>query len=227
MDRKRDVLQATRLDSGRSTTVNLMEQVGEDNTLLGGEKKNMVNTLIGSESRGRRSIDMVRKEVSVAGGADKYYWAWKKLKDAGVPTVPTVRKINDNEVIMTDMTADGSAFFGKADVSESFVRKNASKLRNLDKMFLDIDLDEVKAKARVIASEASLRGVNLPYDDPMDLLVHPDGSWEIIVLDIDSQMDGHAEEWGWNNRAISKFYRHLDDVKRGLSVGGEPPMIIL
>ncbi len=43
-------------------------------------------------------------------------------------------------------------------------------------------------KANQIANQATAHNISLPYDDPFDLLVHPDGSWQLIVLDIDNEI---------------------------------------
>ncbi len=32
--------------------------------------------------------------------------------------------------------------------------------------------------------KANRHGIQLPSDDPMELLVHPDGSWELVILDL-------------------------------------------
>ena len=28
------------------------------------------------------------------------------------------------------------------------------------------------------------KGMRLPFDDPYDILIHPDGKWEVLVLDL-------------------------------------------
>jgi hypothetical protein len=111
--------------------------------------------------------------------ADKYIEFWQRLVDAGIPTLPSIRKISSNQVAMKELTADGSRLYGK---TRSYQSQEESE--GTDKFFINLDLTNVLKKAREIIDKANKASIVVPGDDPFELLIHPDGTWEVIVLDL-------------------------------------------
>jgi len=93
---------------------------------------------------------------------------------------------------MGDMTRDGSEFFGKAfrgRLNNELYRAKSSgfggrHLTDMERIFLSIDPEAMRAELRRIVKIANKNRIMLPDDDEFDILVHPDGSWEILVLDL-------------------------------------------
>lgn len=150
--------------------------------------------------------------------AEMYYNYWKRLKNAGIPTVPTMRVIAPNEVIMTNMTADGSVFFGKhrshsEPISDQFIQH-----------FLSINPADIQFSAQQIVKRADENNIILPDDEAFTLLVHPDGSWEVMVLD---SQPPYAEVVGdvlsavqrqeMNNGTVTKLMRFLEQERSRLT----------
>lgn len=203
---------AEKVGSGKVSTLKINS---ERRIYLGNEPKHRVRaSIIGRGSR-IREVSLVQKEIRHPGGADEFIKEWQRLKSAGIPTIPTVRKISPSEVVMTDMTLDGGAFFGKSDLWESKVRKERGKAREIDRRFVEIDLKEIEAQGNEIAQQATDHDIALPYDDPFDLLVHPDGTWQLVVLDIDNQSaEGELAEH--NSKAVIGMLGYLKKIKRTL-----------
>lgn len=147
--------------------------------------------------------------------ADIWISKWKTLKAAGIPVVPTIRRVSDTEVAMTDLSADGSGVYGKADITEERIR------RNTDRKLMEIDLNKVIEKTQEIATRANQSGILLAMDDALVLVVHPDGNWEVMALDIghtERREDflktvhpSHAENW--NEEAVSFLIGYLNAIK--------------
>ena len=122
--------------------------------------------------------------------ADHYMSMWTLAQSSGLPVAPTA-KINDNEVSILDIS-DGGLFFDKAmagriDPNAKF--KNVQKLTPEEfkhpsfKRFSEIPMEEIEAEMRRVVAIANAHNLWLPNDDPINLLVLPDGSWRMVVLD--------------------------------------------
>ena len=46
--------------------------------------------------------------------------------------------------------------------------------------------EKINQAALKIAEKTASAGIILPSDDPLDLILHPDGSWQIMPLDIEN-----------------------------------------
>ncbi len=203
---------AEKPSSGKRSTLKVLNQHRIEE---GTEPKHEIKVSILGRGSRHKEIPLVQKVISHRGRADGFIKEWQKLKKAGIPTIPTVRKISPFDVVMTNMTADGSAFFGKSDLWPSLVRKNDNKVREIDQKFLAINLEEVETKATEIAKQATAHNIALPYDDPFDLLVHPDGSWQLVVLDIDNEVGEDSIE-SQNLQSVPGIMEHLRSVKLSL-----------
>ncbi len=161
------------------------------------KKEKLVLKALSESGRNDRSLNMVAKEVSVLGfnnrekygyltNTEVYFNNWMMLRKAGIPTLPTVRVIDKRRVLITDMTSDGSEFFGKVTEIDEISVEN---LTDAELVFSYLDLSRVRDELERVERLAIQNNIALPIDDPFDLLVHPDGTWEVIVLDF-----GWAEE---------------------------------
>lgn len=141
--------------------------------------------------------------------ADKYMEFRQRLVDAGIPTVPSIRKISSNEVAMTDLTADGSGLYGKNRDYQLIDEPVAT-----DKFFRSLDFTEVFREVREIIDKADKASIVIPQDDPFELLVHPDGTWNLIILDV-SQLEtarnpsiAHTRNI-WSQRLFEDYLREI------------------
>ncbi len=170
----------------RVTRISIGEYSGDSEKLRGGEPKSKV--LVQLEGSSHPGLRMIRKTVLQAKSADRFCKAWRTLVEAGVPTIPTVRKIGRNEILMTDLTAGGGHIFGKHDVFPSLDRYQAKSLTDADRQFLHLDMGAIENRAKAIGNIANSHHVALPHDDPLSLLVRGDGSWDILALDIEPSL---------------------------------------
>ncbi len=125
-------------------------------------------------------------ETKNMSSAERYYYKWNLLRQKGIPTVGSMRIVDSGTVAMGDMTADGSQFFGKEIVSRSFESEYQKKrpLSKTEEKYLEINPREIKDKLDNLFMDAWRKGVILPEDDYYDLLVHPDGTWQVMILDL-------------------------------------------
>jgi hypothetical protein len=168
---------------------------------MGGEyDKRKVEAVVdpNDEKRSERKLRLVLKEATLlhkddfllenpqASLAERYYGKWKLLRDAGIPTASSMRIVDDKTVAMGDMTWDGSKFFGKEKYIEVLEGRdtNVRELTAIEKVFLSINPQKIKQEIERVQKLAWEKGIMLPGDDPYDLLVHLDGTWQILVLDI-------------------------------------------
>lgn len=121
----------------------------------------------------------------------KIYTAYKK---AGLPVVHTFRKTTEGKVVMTDVTADGSRIYGKA-VSIHHIGSDGEKRSPdpMDAVFLEFMNNKevvaaIKTEAERIAMVASENGIVLAWDDPFELIIHPDKTWNLLCLDLEQAL---------------------------------------
>jgi hypothetical protein len=158
--------------------------VSEEEIPLGYNPKKKVELSIGE-----RGLSLVVKHLfsqsfadkNAAAGkplADRYIEMWEEMKKAGLPVVETVRIASDKDVAMTDLTRYGD-LYGKHTSFQQGVPPTSEQ-------FLQLNIEEIKTKAEEVAKMAASNDIILPFDDPMVLLVSPQGNWRLIVLDIES-----------------------------------------
>lgn len=110
----------------------------------------------------------------------EYVDKWARLKRARIPVISDLVAISDTEVLMPDLTADGSGLYSKH--TEDALRLGLMTTRTLP-YFYRLELDKVVERASFIGADASLLGIKLPFDDPITLRINRSGSWDFIVLD--------------------------------------------
>jgi hypothetical protein len=74
--------------------------------------------------------------------ADRYFYAWKILKDRGFPVVPTIRKVDDNHIATTNLASNGSSVYDtKLDL------EGTHKPQPTDAIFTEIPVQDIGKKA--------------------------------------------------------------------------------
>lgn len=189
--------------------------------------------------------DVVVKEVEVSYGnenvlfgdenldqspAERYFQRWLYLKKIGVSVLESLSFLADGKrVIMKDVTADGSEFIDKETFrglghGDTFVIDG--RLSECQKKFLEIDKDELKQKIHDNFSIAWNLGISLPDDwEEFAVLVHPDGDYDVLVLDltklnyvdvengVDYNGKNFAERWEHISYRVDKIYEGLEIMK--------------
>lgn len=139
------------------------------------------------EARASREVTLVFKKPGII-SADEYIENWRIAKQAGLPVINTLRKIDEETVAMMDLTADGSKFYGNIYAKSLRLKEQTVNLDDpIDSIFLrviDNDSEVIRKKLEDYVELANKNSVELPRDDCFELLVHPDGSWNVVLLDL-------------------------------------------
>jgi len=119
---------------------------------------------------------------------------WIMLRNAGLAVLPTMWKTENNSLIALDVKSDGSEVYGKY-FSRLITNPNSYNNRprprpEIDRLLGEIDLAQVKEEADRYITLAVQNNVVLPYDDPFELVVHPDGTWNLVILDVEKAKKG-------------------------------------
>lgn len=187
-----------KLDSRGGTSV-VVEHVSDE--AMGGAFAKSKIEVTAHKGKICKNLQLVMKLVSVGSGrgpvfgeekvtmseAERYFARWQFLRRIGVPTVPSMRVVNDDLVAMGDMTRYGGEFFGKAkrrDIRYEEQDKIRRKLTKMERLFLRVDNEKVKDELKTIQERLVKHGVSFPIDDAYDLLVNPDGTWSVFVMDL-------------------------------------------
>ncbi len=123
-----------------------------------------------------------------------YFANWVELKRVGLPVVDTVRETDEGTVFVTDVKADGSETYGKGlalSIVLGFREDDPSPRRrtNIDPLFKKIvgsrQIRLIEDQVNRCVDIATTNGIQLPDgDDAFELLVHPNGSWQLMILDL-------------------------------------------
>lgn len=192
----------------------------------GGEKKDQIKAKVKNPRYGKeRSISLIIKKIRMLRrneeelkmhASDVWLGKWKTLKKAGIPVVETVRRVSDTEVAMTDLTASGDTIFG---------RHRNKEAKEANEFLMKIDGEDIKKRALEVAQLADDAGILLADDDALALVVHKDGSWNVIALDIgntefkkDSPYDIHFLE-NFNKYAASDLVEDISMTRSFISTG--------
>lgn len=144
------------------------------------EEKSVLDVRI--EKTGERTTLLERADIG------KYPVVWSVLSEAGLPVVPDLYVGPDNTLLATDLKADGSEFYGKSySMSVEFRHEHERPRPEIDPIFMDLierKAPEIEEQVQDYARKAAEAGVLLAYDDPVDMLVRPDGSFQVMALDL-------------------------------------------
>lgn len=213
---------------GKETAVLKVEQASDKQ--FGGvrnkSKAEVTNVSPGSE--GSHNLKVIVKEVSLAqdqfllgdeqktqSEARRYYERWRYLKKIGIPVVSSMRVVDSNRILMGDMTADGSEFVGK----ETYWSDNKQflPLSELEKKFLTIDPELIKNKVEEVFLKAWDNGIVLPDDnEEFTVLVHPDGTWKVMVKDLEWLRITTEMKSGYFEEQKTELLDRVDRIRESL-----------
>lgn len=157
--------------------------------------------------------------------ATDYFADWNNFTKAGVHTVPLMKIYDEHTILMSDMTADGSVFYGKNMVYACFERFKNGKITDMDRKFLNIDPNDILKEAQRNVEAANKAHLFLPYDDPFDVLVHPDGTWEVVTIDL-TRSTSCPYILRNNRQCLDKLNMYITWMRQGLTGTGSPPDIV-
>lgn len=177
---------------------------------------NMVTKFVGHSFDSAFSGPLIEGEGCDMSPAERYLARWKYLRSHGIPTVGSMRVVDGNKVAMGDMTANGGEFFGKEkgmqlewELRDGVIRK----LTETEQAFLKIDKKELKTELDRLVDDAWEKGIRLPWDDPFEVLVRDDGSYQLMILDLGyltKRRDGDTLKDRENDK--SKAKTRLDNI---------------
>lgn len=218
---------AEKPDTGKRTVTRVIVDT-LTGKMKGGSDKTAVNVLLTNQKK-ERSIPMVMKSTDEV-AADTTYDYWKLLARAGVPTLTTMRVVSDHEVLVNNAVAADEVVYGKHDVIAARDRHDAQALQESDAVFLSLQEAEVRNRAQQIADQATNHLVALPDDDPLALLLKTDGSYRLLVLDIDVPLIHQGSSpitreriRELNDQSIDRFMEFIARNKRALQTGNINP----
>lgn len=146
-----------------------------------------------------------------------YGHIWKEFQRVGINVVPWLLE-DTNHVIVPDMECDNYRFYGKS-------RSLAINDRNLtlppfcyqDFLFLLVFSDmnsQLVDMVEELTNTATENGIALPYDDPAELMIHPDGYFDLITLDLSrARLDVSIDEAYYINQgSTARLYRHWQRI---------------
>lgn len=153
---------------------------------------------------------------------------WLAMREAGIPTVPTLRQTSRNTLLVTDVKADGSEVYGRGLAEQqimSYLDPTVERQRlrpAMDQRFLKISawhrFHKIRKAAINYADRATDRGLCLPYDDPFEMLVRPDGSWGLIALDVrETRREDNERARDFLNKDVAeKFLNAIQGLRKDL-----------
>lgn len=147
--------------------------------------------------------------------AEVFFEIWKRLKAANLPVVNNMWLLSDEAVAMTDLTAKGGTTFDRNSLFDLMVNRRAASPE--DASFMNIDLVEVNAQVDELAQKASESKVAISFDDPMSLIIYPDGRWRIVLLDIGGTRFNYSNAQEHNKQAANRFKSSLEGIRFGFS----------
>jgi hypothetical protein len=181
----------------------MLTVTGEHSIGMGYEEKRLVtayvslghNALSGTieEVADQATVTMLERSFHITEG---YYSPihfiknWKAHREADIPTSPALYTTDSpDKLLVTDVKADGSETYGKGRSNNMLYNQETDRPRpKIDELFLGITADKnllaIEAKALEYARRATSHNLVLATDDPLELIVHPDGTWDFIALDL-------------------------------------------
>jgi len=131
--------------------------------------------------------------------SDLWINRWQYLRDAEIPTLDWVRKIDNQRIAMPDLTRDGS----KVERVETFLTHNPEQNNY-----------ELKDQCQDIINKADKATLLLPGDDALAVISHPNKKPKLIVLDLGGTQKANDSEYhpdvikNWNKNLINIFNRN-------------------
>lgn len=170
-----------------------------------------------------RNISLVERTFFNPNEMKEWIDNWRMLKDAGLPVPSTLRVTDEKTVLMGNMRSHGEETYGKGFACELMdnIRDHESKgiplipIKEVDRKFLETystQKSEFLAEVQRLEMMATAQNIVLPYDDAFELLVRPDGTWQLAILDLslvwkDSSQDEAARI---NSKTVKEFLAYVD-----------------
>ena len=146
-----------------------------------------------------------------------YCHIWQEFQRVGINVVPWLLE-DTNHVIVPDMECDNYRFYGKSR-SLAIYDKNLTlpPFCNQDFLFLLVFADmnpQLVNMLSELTSTATENGIALPYDDPAELMIHPDGYFDLITLDLSrARLKVRIDEaYKTNQESTARLYRHWQRI---------------
>lgn len=143
-----------------------------------------------------------------------FYMIWEGLKESNLPVVDDLWLVSDFKVAMTDLTPKGGTAYDRNTLFDLMV--NRRRHTELDSVFLAMNTEKVGYAARGIVNKATSLGIGISLDDPMSLIIQPNGDWKVVLLDIGLTRFGFSSARESNEMCLEKFTQTLKGVKRGI-----------
>jgi len=163
-----------------------------------------------------------------------YITTWLVCRVAGIPVVPEVFISDNDTLLVTDVKADGSEAYGKgmAQALTGYLHERHRPHTNIDRLFIEAtapsNIDTIKAEAERYSQLATRAQMELPDDDPFELIIHPNGTWELMILDLDRAMHVDSDHLDGilgdrmvrkNREAVDFFMFQLSKIRGKLLTG--------
>ncbi len=149
------------------------------------------------------------RPLFIAGGgkAEEYYNTWRRLNRENFPVTPEMYMASHQQVVMPDVTEQGGVFYDKQYANTNGVTKPT------DDIFLQLNRGTVQDAACAILDKATGLRLALNADDPLSLLVNPDGTFKLYTLDLNGIGTTRLAEIS-NRMCLEQFMRTYDRAKR-------------
>jgi hypothetical protein len=159
-----------------------------------------------------------------------YIEKWKHLRSLGFSVASDIL-LNPMRgfMLLEDVKKDGSELYGKSLENSFYYGTRRDRPRpEIDSIFLELTCDEtfgqIQRGAERVVENANTRQIQLPSDDPMELLIHPDGTWDFITLDLEkaridrpkTHLQSEARKFE-NEIYKDAFIQHLRSIRNFLS----------
>lgn len=200
----------------------------------GGKDKYKVDGNIIIDEETKLPIQLVQRNFGV--NTERIFKTWEYCHYNNGPVIPIMAKADNGDVLMPDLEADGSTLYGRG--VNAYMEGGHGELRRFeprDNVFLEI----MKKKENVIEIEKLVdrnikwftdHDVRIAMDDPFELIVHPDGSFEVISLDLEQTLltptDNEKDKeviMESNLNSKDSFMRNLSDAYKKLTTLKDKP----
>lgn len=177
--------------------------------------------------------------------ARPYYTTWQRFKAAGLPVPSDVYLIrvesnrpaypnewHNRRVIIPDVKADGSEVYGdqlarsmKPPVTKRGItvggQESERRHRDIDPLFLQATSPEnfpsIEARVRELQRTLDEHGLYVSGQDGYKLVVHPDGSWDIVMEELQAAGRERAQAPHEFNRGVANAFLHqIRCIRMGL-----------
>lgn len=151
-----------------------------------------------------------------------YIEKWTALRNAGLPVPNPVYLFSKNEVAIRHLTADKPGhIYSKGEalmVQDSYLYNDAILGNSLGSFYADRalynlpSLDGIYTQIDAIAKRAIEHNILLPNDDPIQLLVHDDGTMRPVMVDFEDAKLGW--KYGGSVTDLEVYNRNMATISK-------------